>query len=697
MLPGPGEEEWTVMDGPARQLAVDVGGTFIDFVLLDERTGAVAIEKQPSTAAALVDAFLEGLQRLPTGAGDIGRLFHGTTVAINAIVQERGATVGLLTTAGFRDVLGIGRGARPQLYNFHYLPTPPLVPRHLRREVRERMAADGQELVPLDRDELDREVDLLVGRGVEALAICFLHAFANPRHEEEAVARVRERHPDLPVTGSAAVAAEWREFERTSTVTLNAFIQPLFGDYVRQLRARLGQAGFTRPLAVMQSSGGVISAERAAAQPIRTLESGPAGGVIGARFLAHTLGHDDVICADVGGTTYDVGLIQGGEILERTETDLGGRPVVGPAIDIVSIGAGGGSIASIDAAGTLRVGPESAGASPGPACFGLGGTEPTVTDCHLLLGRLDPDTFLGSRMKLDVAAAERAVRRRVAEPTGLPLEQAADGILAIAETNMTYAIRTVTVERGLDPRDFVLFSYGGGGGLFAAAVAAELQIGTVVIPRAPANFSAWGMLNADYREDRALTRVRPLALATLDEVAADAAKLTDEVTAELQRYGFAADGIDVTHRLDIRYVGQNHTITVPVEGLLRGEPDTLLAAVNATFSRVHQQMYGHGTIGGDLEVVTTRVRGLGRVARPTWPRWPVHEPGEPDTRRRVYFRGVGVQDAPVYRRDRLATGQTVRGPAIVEEWTTTVVVPPGWETTVDPFGTLVLTAGGQGS
>lgn len=684
------------MGGPMHQLAVDVGGTFIDFVLLDERSGEVAIEKQPSTATALVDEFLEGLQRLPSGADGIGRLFHGTTVAINAVVQERGATVGLITTRGFRDVLGIGRGARPQLYNFHYLPTPPLVPRHLRREVSERMAADGSELLPLDGDELDREVDLLLGRGAEALAVCFLHAFANPRHEEEAVARVRSRHPDVPVTGSAEVAAEWREFERTSTVTLNAFIQPLFGSYVRRLRARLDEAGYPRPLAIMQSNGGVISSQRAAAQPIRTLQSGPAGGVIGVRFLAETLGHANVICADVGGTTYDVGLIEGGEILERTETDLGGRPVVGPVIDVVSIGAGGGSIAVIDRAGTLRVGPESAGATPGPACFGLGGTEPTVTDCHLLLGRLDPDNFLGSRMKLDVSAAQQAVERRIAAPTGLALEEAADGILAIAETNMTNAIRTVTVERGLDPRDFVLFSYGGGGGLFAAAVAGELQIGTVVVPRAPANFSAWGMLNADYREDRALTRVRPLTVGTLAAVKADAAQLAEEVTRELRGYGFDPGDIGLLHRLDIRYVGQNHTITIPVGGLLTGEPDALLAEVRQTFSRVHQQLYGHGTIGGDLEVVTARVRGIGRVERPSWPRWPVSTPAEPETRRAVYVRGSGFQDTPVYRRDRLAVGQTIAGPAIVEEWTSTLVVPPGWETRVDPFGNLALT-GGQGA
>lgn len=682
-------------EATAHYLAVDVGGTFIDFVLLDQQTGELVVEKQPSTAASLVEEFLDGMSRLPVGADAVGRLFHGTTVAINAVVQGRGASVGLLTTAGFRDVLGIGRGARPQLYNFHYLPASPLVPRYMRREVPERIAADGSELIPLDLDALDRETDHLVERGAEAIAICFLHAFTNPVHEQQAVERIRQRHPDLPVTGSAEVAAEWREFERSSTVTLNAYVQPLFGAYVGSLQQRLREAGYTRPLAIMQSNGGVISADRAGAHPIRTLQSGPAGGVIGARFLAEELGHEHVICADVGGTTYDVALIEGGEILERTETDMAGRPIVGPVIDIISIGAGGGSIAAVDPSGALRVGPESAGASPGPSAFGLGGEDPTVTDAHVLLGWLDPDNFLGARMQLDVDAARKTVETRIARPLGLSIEEAASGILAIAETNMTYAIRRVTVERGLDPREFVMCSYGGGGGLFAARVAEVLQVSTVIVPQAPANFSAWGMLNADYLADRALTAVRPLSANTMTEVIADFGTLQKDVQSELESYGFAGDRTAYVHRLDMRYVGQAHTITITVSEPGGTSGESLLDEARTTFAATHQQMYGHGTIDAPLEVVTARVRGVGEVQRPKWPPWGRSSPGDPVGQRQVHFPDGGYQATTIYRRDELGVEQRIAGPAIIEEWTTTIVVPPGWTATVDALGNLILSMKGR--
>ena len=410
--------------------------------------------------------------------------------------------------AGLSGRLGARTGRPPDIYDWLYTPPDPLVPRYLRREVPERTTADGAELVPLDLEALDAQVESLVAEGVEAVAICFLHAYAEPKHEQLAAARIRERHPGLRVTASVEVAPEWREFERTSTAVLNAFVQPPFGRYLDDLVARLRDTRYDRPIAVMQSNGGVIEATRAAALPIRTLMSGPAGGAIGGRALAEELGFPNLVCADVGGTSFDVVLIEDGEILERTETTFNGRPVLAPFIDIVSVGAGGGSIGWIDESNGLRVGPRSAGARPGPACFGFGGLEPTVTDCQLFLGRLHPSTFLGGRMRLDVDAARQAIER-VAKPLGLPIERAAIGMLTLAETNMGQAIHVLTVERGVDPRSFTLLAYGGGGGLFAAAIAHDLDVSRVVVPRAPANFSAWGILASDYREDASVTRVRP--------------------------------------------------------------------------------------------------------------------------------------------------------------------------------------------
>jgi N-methylhydantoinase A len=675
------------------RVAVDVGGTFIDFVLLDEESGDLVIDKQPSTPATLAMELVTGLRRLPIPPGEIDRLFHGSTVAINTVVQERGARVGLITTQGFRDVLGLGRGARPEIYNFFYAPPEPLVPRYLRREVPERTTAQGGEREPLDLDALDREVARLLAHGVESLAICFLHAYANPAHERQAVAHVRARYPDLAVTASSEVVTEWHEFERTSTTVLNAYIQPRLRAYLADLEARLAEAEYRRPLALMQSNGGVISSQRGAALPIRTLESGPAAGVIGAQTLAAELGYDNVICTDVGGTTYDVALIENGQILERTRTEVARRPILGPTIDIVSIGAGGGSVAWIDQRGIIRVGPRSAGAYPGPACFGLGGSEPTVTDCHLLLGRLDPDNFLGARMKLDREAAHRAVRDCIAGPTGLAVDQAADGIVAIAETNMTNAIRTVTVERGLDPREFTLFAYGGGGGLFAAATAEELEIPTVVIPRAPANFSAWGILTADYREDSSLTRVQPLGPETAAQVQKDLRALDAQATAELLAYGFEDEAIERLYRVDLRYAGQEHTLTVPLETAWRDDRRALLDGCRERFVAMHQQVYGHGAHDAPLEIVTRRCRAVGRVERPRWPDWKVSTPAAPKSTRSAYFRQAGGSvETAIYERDSIARGQVIAGPAIVEEWTTTIIVPPAWCCTVDRIGDLVLTA-----
>jgi N-methylhydantoinase A len=682
----------TVGQGPFR-IAIDVGGTFVDYVLINETSGEITIEKQLSTTATIAEEISAGLSRLPVDLTDVGRIFHGTTIVVNAIVQEKGVQVGLLTTSGFRDILEIARGSRPELYNPFCREPFPLVPRHLRREIPGRLGVSGDEIAPLDLESVDRESDALVAAGCDAIAICFIHSYANPEHERLAAERVRQRHPAVATTASHELVREWREYERTSTTVLNAYAQPQFNGYVDRVVNGLRDAGYARPLALMQSNGGVSSAARAATRPITTLESGPAGGVIGAHALAAELNLANVICVDVGGTTCDVALIESGRIVERTLTRIAGRPVLGPTIDIKSVGAGGGSVAGIDSRGALRVGPQSAGASPGPACFGLGGVQPTVTDCQLLLGRLDPSTFLGARMQLDQKAAEAALRP-LAEGLEMSLHETAVGVVRIAETNMTNAIRSITVERGVDPRDFTMMSYGGGGGLFAASVSDELGIASVVIPRAPANFSAWGILTSDYREDNARTLVRPLDADAAREIVVTVEGLSAENDERLESYGFSSESIDSSARVDIRFAGQEYTVTVPVEQRWLSNGDHLLEAVRERFVDLHRRLYGHGDDAAPLELVTVRVRSVGEVAKPRWRPWPDGTQATPALWRETDFADYqGMRATALFPRDQLAAGQSVEGAAVIEEWTSTTLVPPGWEATVDATGSLVLSRG----
>ena len=674
------------------RIAIDVGGTFVDFVLLDEKTGEITIEKQPSTPERIVDEVGRGLSRLPVNLTEVRRILHGTTVAINTIIQEKGVQVGLLTTLGFRDVLEIGRGSRPEIYNPKYRGPECMVPRYLRREIRERIAASGEEVVPLDLEGVELESDLLVREGCEAIAICFLNSYANSDHERLAVECVKERHPLLAVTCSSELIHEWREFERTCTTVLNAYTQPQFQKYVESLSKKLRADGYVSSLALMQSNGGVSAAGYTATRPIKTLESGPAGGVIGAHAVAGALQLQNIICFDVGGTTVDVALIEKGRIVERSQTKIGGRPVMGPTIDIASIGAGGGSIAWVDQRGALRVGPQSAGASPGPACFGHGGVEPTVTDCHLLLGCLDADRFLGSRMRLDIEAAIKAVKRLTAQ-INISIEEMANGVLKIAETNMTNAIRSITVERGLDPREYTLFSYGGGGGLFAAGVCDELEIKSFIVPRNPANFSAWGILNSDYREDSSKTLIRPLGTETVDEFLNTVEKLKKNNIKRLKEFGFHAGKIYSNIMADIRFSGQEFTVTVPIDDEWTNDAQKLLRSVQERFVELHNRLYGHGESSAPIELVAVRTRSVGRVLKPFRSIWKEGDITEPDSwRESSYFGESSIPiRIPVYNRENLVRDQKISGPAIIEEWTTTTLVPNNWKVVVDRWGNLVFT------
>jgi N-methylhydantoinase A len=671
------------------RVAIDVGGTFIDFVVIDERTGQMRIEKIPSLPEQLSSQLVAGLASFGFEAADVRQIFHGMTVGVNALIEESGAKVGLITTRGFRDVLEMGRGGRTPVYNFVVKSVAPIVPRALRREVTERLDPDGAIVVPIDLAEIDREVQYLVSRGVEAISVALLHAYANPVHELAIRDRIAASHPEIPISLSHDIAAVWREYERTSTTVLNSFIQPTVKAYLDSVQLKLREAKYDAPIAIMQSSGGVANPTAAAARPIRTIMSGPAGGVIGAAFLCERLGYRNVICTDVGGTTYDVALIENGRVLERSATEIGGRPIIGSLIDIISIGAGGGSVAWLDHRNALKVGPRSAGASPGPVCFGRGGTEPTTTDAQLVLGWLDPAYFLGGRMKLDFPSAEAAVKR-VGEKLGLDTMAAARGIVAIAANNMAAAIRTKTVARGVDPREYVLLAYGGGGGLFACAVAEELAIPKILVPSAPANFSAWGILTSNYMEDEVRTKVLPFteqhiaaALETLEE-------LQIRATGAIGGYGFSQAEIGVVRRMDLRFLGQEYTLTITLNPEWTDQ-ETILDKVRGEFVRAHRQLYGHGEAIAPMELVAVRCRATGAVKPPQLG----HVISHPDTHRHrervAYFQGTSEKVlTSVVERDSLQPGIGIPGPVILEEWTTTTVVPPGWRATRDDLGNILL-------
>ncbi|MEM7111076.1 MAG: hydantoinase/oxoprolinase family protein [Chloroflexota bacterium] len=663
------------------RLAVDVGGTFVDFVQFDDTTGVISIEKVRSSGQ-LEDQFMQGIGRLGLDLREVSTIVHGSTLVINTIVQERGAKVGLITTEGFRDVLELGRGNRPEIYNLFYKQPAPLVPRYLRYEVPERLDWQGKVLTPLDEDAARKAVQALVAEGVEAIAICFLHAYANPQHEQQMKALAQTEFPDGLVCISSDIVREWREFERTSTAVLNAYTQPQVDRYLSALENRLGDANYGGTLNIMQSSGGITTSAAAKIAPVRTIQSGPAGGVIGAVGLGQALGIDNLVSADVGGTTFDVALVVEGKALEKSSEVINGRSILQPSIDIVSIGAGGGSIAWIDAEGGLRIGPHSAQADPGPVCFGLGGSEPTVTDAQVVLGYLDPNYYLGQRMKLDKEAAAQAIETKIAQPLGLSLIEAANGIIHLTNMNMALAMRQMTIERGHDPRDFAFVCFGGGGGLFAGALLEELEMKQAIIPNNPAIFSAWGLLNADFREDINQTLVFPMLGTTGNEVGNKFAELGQHLESTGNTFYFA----------DCRYQGQEHTVTVPVlESDLLAED---LVALKARFDAYHEQAYAHALPNHSAEIVNLRLRMVGETKKPQL----VARGGAATDAtvaqkgvREVHFGNAAAVSCPIYDRTKLEPNHQINGPAIVEEWTSTILIRPNQQLKVDSFSNLIIT------
>ena len=679
------------------RVAVDIGGTFTDATLIDEASGSVSIAKVLSTPADPSEGFMQAVERALAAGGvqaaQVSFVVHATTVATNAIIEGKIARSGFVTTEGFRDLLEIARQVRPSLYDTRFEKAKPLVPRDRAVGVVERLGPAGEVLLPLDDDSVREAAAILRRENVESVAVCLLHSYVNPEHERRIGAILAEELPGVPVSLSAEVAPEFREYLRASTTVINAVVRPVVERYLERIEGRLAEAGVSAKLLVMQSSGGVFSAEAARTRPVFMVESGPAAGVIASAHLGETLGRPDILSFDMGGTTAKVGLIQDGKPSVTKDYNVGGHagagigglslsgyPVRTPVVDLVEIGAGGGSIAWVDSGGLLRVGPQSAGADPGPVCYRRGGVEPTVTDANVVLGRLNPAYFLGGEIGLDVEGAKQAIQERCAAPLGLSVTDAANGIVEIANAAMVNALHLISVQRGYDPRDFVLVGFGGAGPVHANALIRDAEMPTLLIPLSPGIFSATGLLATDIKRDAAVTVMRRLDAVEPGEVERLFAELEIVGREELAREGLTGDAVEFVRQVDLRYVGQSYELTIPAgDGLLE------------RFHAEHDRTYGFSASAEPAELVSVRLTSVGRIAKPPSRVLEASGNAGPKEHRPVYFaESGGYVDCPIYDRYALPAGAALAGPAVIEEFDSTTVVHPGFAVGVDEVGNLLI-------
>ena len=673
----------------ALRIGVDIGGTFTDLVALDETTGAVVTTKALSTPRELLEGVLSCVDQAGVRLADCRFVIHGTTIGINALLELKGARTGLITTEGFRDVLEIGRGNFLKMYDVLYRRPEPLVPRGRSHEVPERLSATGDVLVPLDEEAVRAAARQLLAAAVESVAIVFLFSYRDPAHEQRAAQIVAAEMPGVSVSASHRITQEWREYERTSTTVVNAYVQPIMDRYLGEFGRGLGGRGFTGELLVTQSNGGAVSLEAARAKPVHTIESGPAAGVTGSASLSRILGADRLISFDMGGTTAKCAIVERGLVQTTDEYHVDGRPLRIPVIDIKEVSAGGGTIAWIDAGGALTLGPHSAGADPGPVCYARGGQEPTVTDANLVLGRIDAGRFLGGAMPLDLASAVRAIDGKIGAAFGLTRAAAAAGIVRLADVKMALAVRSITTERGLDPRDYTLLTYGGGGPLHAVAIARELGIPRVVVPPSPSTFSAWGMLATDLRHDLVRTVLVPLERA--DAAWADARY--EEMRREIATI-LPGAGASVLHRAaDLRYLGQEHTVTIAVETL--GDWTTL----RARFDAAHERAYGYAASEVDVQLLNLRLAVVFPLDQPRLATLERRTSGTPAFEtRKIYSSLAGDSiEYRVYQREALRPGDQLNGPAAIEEPGTTTIIDAADTLSIENHGCLVIHVNAAGA
>jgi len=675
------------------RLGVDVGGTFTDIILINSE-GQIFYTKTPSTPQNQSKGVLDGIKKViefnKVRPDEIDQIVHGTTVATNALLERKGSRTALLTTKGFKDVIYIGRQNRSQLYSLAPQKPAPLIPRNLIIEITERMLYTGEVFSPLDEEEVIHYLHKLNTQQIEAIAVCFLHSYANPKHEERVKALAKKECPNMYVCISSELLREFREYERMNATVINAYVTKIMHKYISSIVEGLSKLGIKPVLSIMQSNGGFMSEERARDRGLFTLLSGPAAGVLGAAFVGQLCGYNHVISVDMGGTSFDVSLIEKGEARLVNECNIGGFPLKIPIIDIHTIGAGGGSIAWVDAGGILQVGPQSAGADPGPVCYGKGGTEPTVTDANLLLGRIDPDYFLGGGMKLDVEAARKAIIEKIADPLGISTEKACEGILTVVNARMARGIRVVSIERGHDIRQFTLFAFGGAGPLHACTLARMLKIPRVLIPVAPGNFSTFGLLTGDVRYNYVRTYVTNEELIDYRTINNMFTEMEVEAFSRITKEGFSENDVVLLRHLDLRYFGQAYELTVPIE---QGKVDTKkFLRAKQRFHEAHKKAYGFSRPDELVEVVNLRVTCIGKIPLVSLQKTDVTEEN-PDAAlkgtRQVYFDGQWLETM-IFSREELQPGNRIMGPAIIEEMGSTILIYPGDIGCVDEYGNIII-------
>ena len=676
------------------RVSVDVGGTFTDVIALDEDSGNIRLEKVATTPANPADGVLEGFQKADVSAESIGFFVHGTTLGINAMLTRSGAKVAIVTTKGFRDVYLLGRTDRLPMYDFKYRKPESLVPRYLSFEIDERLNYKGEVLSPFNQQQAREVVKKIQEHGVQSVAVCFLHSYANSDHELAMEKVLNEVAPDLSVTLSHQLNREYREYERTSTTVIDAYVKPITRTYLTRLNSELRDGGFDGNFLMTRSGGGAMTLETAKEQPVHLVLSGPAGGVIGGAYLGKLIGQPNLITFDMGGTSLDASLIADGEPTIENQQVFQTLPISIPTIDIHTIGSGGGSIAWVDDGGHLQVGPKSAGADPGPACYAKGGEDATFTDAALVVGYLDAENFLGGEITIDPSLAENAIQQ-LADKLGMSLNDVAAGIVHISEAKMAGAVRVISIERGYHPKDFALCAFGGGGAFVAANVARELGIPRAIIPPGPGNFSAFGMLMVDVVHDFSQTSITGLAdldVTTVNEVYAALHQQGEEA---LTSDGFDADRRKYIPTAELRYRGQEHAVNIPMPSMTLSADD--VPNIIDTFNAVHQQQYGHSMMKDPIEIVTFRLRAVGLLPRPDLPKI-AQGSGNIDSAhkgsRQVYNRGQqGFVEYKVYDRMKLGAGDTLQGPAIIEEPSSTTMVHASDTLTVGEYGELQIQVG----
>jgi N-methylhydantoinase A len=670
-----------------KRIAVDIGGTFTDIVYFDDDTMQIIIDKVRSTPQDVGRAVLQAIDKIKADLPQITQFVHGTTVGLNALLERKGARVGLITTAGFTDILEMARGDRKELYNYLWKKPKPLVPRYLRLGVSERTNYLGQVLTSLKDEEVREKVGILVQNGVESVAVCLLHSYANPENELKVENIIREIRPEVTVSLSHQIAREFREYERSSTTVIDAYTKKKVVQYLAKLSNDLKNKGFQGQLLVVGPSG-VIGAAVAEKNSLYTMSSGPTGGCVGAVRLSRTTGFKDVLLMDVGGTSFDVAIIKDSANIERHESELMGFPVIMPSIDIRSIGAGGGSIARVDAGGLLAVGPESAGGNPGPMCYGLGGMKPTVTDAALVNGLINPDYFLGGEISLDMELARKGISE-IAAQLGLSASEAAQGILTVARNNMTNACSEILVGQGYDPRDFTILAYGGGGGIFAEGIARDMAVKRVVIPRAPGVFCAWGMLSMDIVHTYSRTYAHHLENLDMKMLEDMYLEMENDAFKILKEENVPGDVVETLRSVDMCYSGQGHYVEVPLPS--HGLTNKPKNEISDLFRKLHEAKYGHW-LAAPVRVINVRLKAIGKLKE-----IPIEEikrgnkvpANAVKPTRKVYMDGQFI-NCPIFERGKLLCGNIVRGPAIVEEPQHTTVMGANQVLTVDRWGNLII-------